>query len=202
MAHYYTNNTDLKSEKRNIVFRYRGHQITFVGDNGVFSKEKIDYGSRVLLDAMDINENQKSLLDVGCGYGTIGVSLKCEYPWLHVEMVDVNQRAINLTQESIEINKLIDIIAYESYIYDNVDRTFDVIVSNPPIRAGKKVVFDILEKAKDHLNDNGELIVVIQKKQGAPSAKKKMEETFGNCEVISRDKGYFILKSIKTNADF
>ncbi len=202
MAHYFTNNTDLKSEKRTIVFRFRDHHITFVGDNGVFSKEKIDYGSRVLLDAVEIKENHKSLLDVGCGYGTLGVSLKTVYPWLHVEMVDVNERAINLTQESIEINKLNDIIAYESYIYDNVKNSFDVIVSNPPIRAGKKVVFEILEKAKDHLNDNGELFVVIQKKQGAPSAKKKMEETFGNCEVISRDKGYFILKSIKTDTDF
>lgn len=202
MAHYYTNNTDLKSDKKSINFQYRGHSITFIGDNGVFSKERIDYGSRVLLDAMDVRKDQKSLLDVGCGYGTLGVSLKTIYPWLHVEMVDVNERALNLTQESIEINKLMDIIAYESYIYDKVENSFDIIVSNPPIRAGKKVVFEILEKAKDHLNDQGELIVVIQKKQGAPSAKAKMEETFGNCEVISRDKGYFILKSIKTNADF
>ncbi len=201
MTHYYTNNKDLKSEKKNIIFNYRGHSITFIGDHGVFSKERVDYGSRVLLDAIELNESHKSLLDVGCGYGTIGVSLKTVHPWLHVEMVDVNERAINLTQESIEINKLNDIIAYESYIYDKVEGSFDVIVSNPPIRAGKKVVFEILEKAKDHLNDYGALIVVIQKKQGAPSAKAKMEETFGNCEIISRDKGYFILKSIKMNAN-
>ena len=84
-----------------------------------------------------------------------------------------------------------------SSIYENVSHCFDVIVSNPPIRAGKKVVFDILEKAYDHLNNQGELVIVIQKKQGAPSAKKKMEEVFGNCEIVKRDKGYFILKSIK-----
>ena len=74
---------------------------------------------------------------------------------------------------------------------------YDVIISNPPIRAGKKVVFEILEKAYDHLNVNGELWIVIQKKQGAPSAKKKMEEVFGNCEVVTKDKGYYILKSMK-----
>ena len=88
-----------------------------------------------------------------------------------------------------------------SFAYENVVGTFDVIVSNPPIRAGKKVVFEILEKAFDFLNENGELIVVIQKKQGAPSAQKKMNEVFGNCEIIKRDKGYFILKSIR-NTDF
>ena len=82
-------------------------------------------------------------------------------------------------------------------VYENVKDTFDIIVSNPPIRAGKKIVFEILEKAYDHLNNQGELFIVIQKKQGAPSAKKKMEDVFGNCEIIKRDKGYFILKSVK-----
>ena len=112
-------------------------------------------------------------------------------------MVDVNERAIALANESIEYNQENDIIAYKSSVYENVKDTFDIIVSNPPIRAGKKIVFEILEKAYDHLNNQGELFIVIQKKQGAPSAKKKMEDVFGNCEIIKRDKGYFILKSVK-----
>ena len=186
MSHYYTNNVDLETHETRIPFQYRKHQLTFISDIGVFSKERVDYGSRVLLDCMDIQANQRSLLDVGCGYGTLGVSLKKEYPWLHVEMVDVNERAVHLANQSCQYN---------------VVGTFDVIVSNPPIRAGKKVVFEILEKAFDFLNENGELIVVIQKKQGAPSAQKKMNEVFGNCEIIKRDKGYFILKSIR-NTDF
>lgn len=197
MAHYYTNNIDLKSQEIHIPFRYREHKLVFISDNGVFSKERVDYGSRVLLDAINITKQQKRLLDVGCGYGTLGISLKKEYPWLDIEMVDVNERAIHLANASIEYNDVSQIRAYKSYIYENVEGLFDVIVSNPPIRAGKKVVFEILEKARDFLNDDGELIVVIQKKQGAPSAKKKMEEVFGNCEIIKRDKGYFILKSIK-----
>ena len=146
---------------------------------------------------MNIQSHQKTLLDVGCGYGTLGISLKKAYPWLHVEMVDVNERAIALANESIEHNQENDIIAYKSSVYENVKDTFDIIVSNPPIRAGKKIVFEILEKAYDHLNNQGELFIVIQKKQGAPSAKKKMEDVFGNCEIIKRDKGYFILKSVK-----
>lgn len=197
MTHYYTNNVDLKSQETHIPFTYRKHQITFISDFGVFSKERVDYGSRVLLECMDITEKQKSLLDVGCGYGTLGISLKKEYPWLHVDMIDINERAVHLANESILYNKVEDIRAYVSHIYDNVTDSFDVIVSNPPIRAGKKVVFEILEKAYDHLNNCGELIVVIQKKQGAPSAKKKMEEVFGNCEILKRDKGYFILKAVK-----
>lgn len=197
MAHYYTNNIDLKSEETTIRFCYRNHELTFVSDFGVFSKEKVDYGSRVLLDAVKLNENHKKLLDVGCGYGTLGISLKKEYPWLDVEMVDVNERAIHLAQLSIKKNEVKDIKVYKSFAYQNVGGFFDVVVSNPPIRAGKKVVFDILEGAYSHLNAQGELIVVIQKKQGAPSAKKKMEEVFGNCEIVKRDKGYFILKSIK-----
>lgn len=196
MSHYYTNNIDLKSEETHIHFQYRGHDIVFVSDYGVFSKDKIDYGTRVLLDVMDISDQKKRLLDVGCGYGTIGIALKKIYPYLEVEMVDVNERAIHLTNESIKYNNLQDIVAYKSCVYENVKGSFDIIVSNPPIRAGKKVVFEILEGAYHFLNKSGELIVVIQKKQGAPSAKKKMEEVFGNCEIIKRDKGYFVLKSV------
>ena len=201
MSHYYTNNVDLETHQTHIPFTYRKHQLTFISDIGVFSKERVDYGSRVLLGCMDIQTNQKSLLDVGCGYGTLGISLKKEYPWLHVEMVDVNERAVYLANQSCQYNDVEDIQAYLSFAYENVEGTFDVIVSNPPIRAGKKVVFEILEKAFDYLNENGELIIVIQKKQGAPSAQKKMNEVFGNCEIIKRDKGYFILKSIR-NTDF
>lgn len=197
MAHYYTNNIDLKSQEEKISFEYRNHNITFISDFGVFSKDKIDYGSRALLDVVEIDDAKQTLLDVGCGYGTLGVSLKTVYPWLSVDMVDVNERAVNLANKSIAQNKLHGIHAFVSYIYENVTKSYDVIISNPPIRAGKKVVFEILENAYDHLNKDGILLIVIQKKQGAPSAMKKMEEVFGNCEVVDRNKGYYILKSVR-----
>jgi len=197
MTHYYTNNIDLESHEVHIPFEYRDHHIVFISDYGVFSKERVDYGTRVLLNCMQIDQTKQRLLDVGCGYGVIGISLKKEYPWLKIEMVDVNERAVHLANASIKYNHVESIKAYRSSVYENVEGTFDIIVSNPPIRAGKKVVFEILEKAYNYLNIDGELFIVIQKKQGAPSAKKKMEEVFGNCEVVKRDKGYFVLKSRK-----
>lgn len=197
MNHYYSKNVNLESNEEKMIFHYKGNDITFIGDNGVFSKQRVDYGSRVLLNTIELNDCYKSLLDVGCGYGTFGVSLKKVYPHLHVEMVDINERAVLLANKSIALNDVEDAIAYQSFVYENVKGTFDVIVSNPPIRAGKQVVFEILEKAYDYLNEEGFLMIVIQKKQGAPSAKKKMEEVFGNCEVVNKDKGYYILKSVK-----
>lgn len=197
MNHYYSKTVNLESNEEKMIFHYKGHDITFITDNGVFSKQRVDYGSRVLLDAIELNENHKSLLDVGCGYGTFGISLKKVYPDIYVEMVDINERAVALTNKAIDLNGIDNIKAYQSYIYENVDGKFDVVISNPPIRAGKKVVFEILEKSYDYLNEQGFLMIVIQKKQGAPSAKKKMEEIFGNCEIVTKDKGYYILKSVK-----
>lgn len=111
-------------------------------------------------------------------------------------MVDVNDRAIELAKLNAKNNN-IQANIYKSYIYENVQGSYDVIVTNPPVRAGKEVVTTILSEAIDHLNDQGSLWVILQKKQGAPSAKKKMEEVFGNCEIVKRDKGYYLLHSVK-----
>lgn len=195
MKHYYTNNEDLESSPEQFIYHYRGKELTFISDNGVFSKKMIDYGSRVLLDTINIDASKKSLLDVGCGYGTFGVSLKSAYPFLRVEMVDVNERAIDLAKKNIQNNNL-DAKVYLSSVYDNVTGKYDLIVTNPPIRAGKEIVTRILVESKEHLNDDGEIWVVIQKKQGAPSAKKNLEAVFRNVTIEKKDKGYYILKAV------
>ena len=167
--------------------------MTFQTDAGVFSKKMIDYGSQVLLKSLHLEEG-KSLLDVGCGYGTIGLTLAKVY---HVDttMIDINNRALALAEKNATLNNVaVDI--FQSDIYENVTKQFDYIVSNPPIRAGKAVVHQVISGAKNHLSENGTLTIVIQKKQGAPSAKAKMEEVFGNCEIIRKDKGYYILESV------
>ncbi|MCD7840373.1 MAG: methyltransferase, partial [Erysipelotrichaceae bacterium] len=112
MTHYYTDNSSLESHKTKITFRYYQHQITYISDIGVFSKERIDYGSRVLLENIHL-DHVHSLLDVGCGYGTLGIALKYIYPKLQVEMIDINNRAVELANESINYNHLENIIAYQ-----------------------------------------------------------------------------------------
>ena len=195
MKHYFTDNTDLKSEQSQFIFRFHKYDLLFTSDNGVFSKSMIDYGSRVLLDNIEIT-NEKTLLDVGCCYGTFGICLNKVYPHLNVDMVDVNDRALELAKLNAKNNNIHANI-YKSFIYENVQGSYDVIVTNPPVRAGKEVVTTILQESIEHLNENGSLWVILQKKQGAPSAKKKMEEVFGNCEIVKRDKGYYLLHSVK-----
>lgn len=195
MKHYFTDNTDLKSEQSQFIFRFHKYDLLFTSDNGVFSKSMIDYGSRVLLDNIEIT-NEKKLLDVGCGYGTFGICLNKVYSHLNVDMVDVNDRALELAKLNAKNNNIHANI-YKSFIYENVQGSYDVIVTNPPVRAGKEVVTTILQESIEHLNENGSLWVILQKKQGAPSAKKKMEEVFGNCEIVKRDKGYYLLHSVK-----
>lgn len=195
MKHYFTDNTDLESSPSQFVFHYRDYDFLFTSDIGVFSKSMIDYGSRVLLECFEKNE-EKSLLDVGCGYGTFGVCLKKVYPEVKVDMIDVNDRALHLASLNAK-NNHVDVHVYKSSVYDDVTQMYDIVVSNPPVRAGKQIVTEILTGAYEHLNNGGSLWIVLQKKQGAPSAKKKMTEVFGNCEIMKRDKGYYILKSIK-----
>lgn len=199
MNHYYTNNTDLKSEIRTIKYTYKNATVSFKTDSGVFSKEHIDFGTNVLLNSLEDLSTYKKLLDVGCGYGTIGLSIAKAYNHLLVDMVDINERAVRLANLNAKENKIDNAVAITSNIYENVRGTYDVVISNPPIRAGKKVVFEIVEKAKEHLNLNGFIYVVIQKKQGAPSLINKMEEVYGNIEIINKEKGYYIIKSVKNN---
>lgn len=200
--YYYSEHPDVEHQERRWNFSLLGNEFQFVTDNGVFSKRTVDFGSRTLLSALEATskfENlQGTVLDVGCGYGPIGLAIAKRYPQLKVEMVDVNHLALDLAKENAKSNEINNVDIFASDIYAQVDKSdYQAIVSNPPIRAGKKIVHQILEGAFDHLQIGGTLTVVIQKKQGAPSAKKKMEEVFGNCEMIARNKGYQILQSQK-----
>ena len=168
--------------------------MKFLTDAGVFSKKMIDFGSQVLLSCLSFQQGE-SILDVGCGYGPLGLSL-VKAQGIHATMVDVNTRALDLAQKNADLNQ-VEAKIFQSNVYDQVEGSFDHIISNPPIRAGKKVVHEVLSGSFDHLNPGGDLTIVIQKKQGAPSAKAKMEEVFGNCEILKKDKGYYILRSEK-----
>lgn len=198
--HYYTKNPETESKETSWTFPLRGREFRFISDSGVFSKKTVDFGSRLLIESFRMNETVAGdILDVGCGYGPMGLALAHAYPARLVEMVDVNERALSLARRNAEANNIRNVKVYESNTYDQVPegRQFAAIVSNPPIRAGKQVVHRILSEAHTHLLPGGTLTVVIQKKQGAPSAEQKMLEVFGNAEVIARDKGYWIIQSVK-----
>ncbi len=191
---YYAQNPDAQHDIHDLQVQLLGEIFNFYTDSGVFSKKMIDYGSQVLLSALNFSADQ-SLLDVGCGYGPLGISL-AKVQCLEVTMVDINQRALDLAQKNAQRNG-VRVKVFQSNVYEAVEGSFDHIISNPPIRAGKKVVHEVLSGSFDHLNPGGDLTIVIQKKQGAPSAKAKMEEVFGNCEILKKDKGYYILRSEK-----
>ncbi len=181
--HYYTENPDTAHDFEQWSFELRGKNFHFVTDSGVFSRDTVDYGSRVL--------------DVGCGYGPVGLALAyaSQRP---VEMIDINQRAVDLAKGNAQRNGIEQVDIHQSNIYAQLNQpAYAAILSNPPIRAGKEVVHEILTGAFPLLKAGGTLTIVIQKKQGAPSAQKKMQETFGNAEIIKKDKGYYIIQSVK-----
>lgn len=197
MNHYYENNENLNSEIINIDFYFRGKNLHFESDNGVFSKRSIDFGSLTLLQYVKNLKDVKRVLDVGCGYGTIGITLASIYQDTLFDMVDVNLRAVKLAKQNAINNNTLNVNVFESNVYENVKNKYDLIITNPPIRAGKNVVHNILLNGIEHLNDLGELWCVIQKKQGAPSAIKAMEEVYSKVEVVAKEKGYYIIKGVK-----
>nr|MBU6825537.1 class I SAM-dependent methyltransferase [Streptococcus mitis] len=191
---YYAENPDAAHDIHELRVDLLGEKMTFLTDAGVFSKKMVDFGSQLLLKCLEVNQGE-TVLDVGCGYGPLGLSLAKAYG-VQATMVDINNRALDLARQNAERNK-VEATIFQSNIYGQVEGKFDHVISNPPIRAGKQVVHEIIENSKDFLETGGDLTIVIQKKQGAPSAKSKMEDVFGNCEIVKKDKGYYILRSVK-----
>lgn len=197
--HYFSQQPQSKSSPKTWSYQLKGKEYTFTSDYGVFSKNEIDYGSRLLITQFIESKVSGSVLDLGCGYGPIGITIANTYPNRKIVFADVNERALRLAEQNAVENKIQNVEFVKSDRFVNLaDYTFASIVTNPPIRAGKKVVHAMIEESRSALDMNGELWVVIQKKQGAPSAKGKLMDVFGNVEVVARDKGYFLLKAVKT----
>lgn len=202
-THYFTDNRHLRENRKEISFRFWCFTLRFTTDNGVFSKDGVDFGTRVFLDTLMAHQDElgEELLDVGCGYGVIGICMKKALPNKWVTMIDVNPRAVELAKLNASINET-EINVCVSDVYQAINgNTFSDIITNPPIRAGKAVIYAIFEQAYDHLYDNGRLWIVIRKAQGALSAQRFVQSIFGNCEIIQKEKGYMILQAIKKQAN-
>jgi 16S rRNA (guanine1207-N2)-methyltransferase len=195
--HYYTERPNVESKPFQWTYMLRGHQFLFTVDQGVFSKKEVDFGSRLLIETFVEPTVPGNILDVGCGYGPIGLALAKNFPHRMVDMIDVNERAIELAEKNKRQNKIENARIYISNLFERVEGQFAAIVTNPPIRAGKAVVHAIFEQSANYLLPKGELWVVIQKKQGAPSALEKLNMIFAQVDVVEKKKGYFIIRAQK-----
>lgn len=187
MSHYFTNDY-VKSEEKTVKVIIKNTHLKFIVDNGVFSKKGLDFGTRTLLE--NIQDIKGDVLDFGCGYGPIGIFIK-KTSSSNVDMIDINDRAISLAKKNAKLNK-VDVNIFKSNIYENIDKKYDYIITNPPIRVGKKILYEILFKAKEYLKENGKLLFVINKNGGAKSVLKDLEKEY-EVDVITKNKGFYII---------
>lgn len=190
MSYYFDKETNVESNEITIHTKINNNLYTFKTDNNVFSKKGLDFGTRSLLENIDIKNINGDVLDFGCGYGPIGIYIASNTN-SKVDMIDINERALNLARINAKINK-VDVNIFESNIYSNINKKYDYIITNPPIRVGKKILYEILIRAKDHLSEKGHLIFVINKDQGAKSVMKDMSNYY-DVNLLNKNKGFFVI---------
>ena len=193
--HYYTNNPTSEHEERSFRAVFAGRVLAFDTDAGVFSKQHVDPGSELLCKALPDTLGSR-VLDMGCGWGAMTIMTLARFPKAEITMADVNERALALAVSNVEKNHM-KATAILSDGFEKVEGEFDAVITNPPIRAGKAVIYKMFEDAKAHLVPGGALYLVIRKQQGAPSALKFLKELYGKAEVIERDGGYWIIECVK-----
>ncbi|MFO7612089.1 MAG: methyltransferase [Clostridia bacterium] len=195
--HYFAGEPSSEYIENFIEREINGRKFGFHTASGVFSRNAVDFGTMLLIETVlgDLPSAATEILDMGCGYGPIGISIAAFNGERRIKMADINERAIELSEKNINHNKIKNAVAVKSDGFGNITGNFDVIITNPPIRAGKKTVYSIFEGAHDHLSKDGVFYCVIQKKQGAESAQKELLRIFGNCETISKKSGYRIFKT-------
>ena len=189
MSHYFENDKKVQSEERKTKVIIKNKSFTFITDNGVFSKKGLDFGTRTLLEALP-DYIQGDVLDIGCGYGPIGIYLKSTYE-VSVDMIDINLRSLKLATKNAKLNN-VNVSIFESDAFNNVDKKYDYIITNPPIRVGKEKLYNIIFGSMEHLKEKGELWFVINKNQGAKSMLTDLNNKH-RAEVVEKNKGFFII---------
>ena len=195
MGQYFDNDKNIKSERKIIKFNFDNKVFSIYSDNGVFSKDRFDYGTRVLLNSIDIDKLSGNVLDLGCGVGVVGLILGTINKNISIDMVDINERAINLTKNNLILNS-VKANVFVSDIYSNIDNKYDFIITNPPIRAGKNVIRGFLLGSYDYLKDDGILYFVMRKDHGVKSMIKELSVKF-NTSIVNKDKGFYVVLCTK-----
>ena len=200
MEHYFTNNPTSESNEHEIKYLLNDKPFKFMVDNGVFSKAHVDIATDFMLKTIINEDIHGNVLDVGCGYGVIGIVLS-KFFEIKCKMLDINERALGLAKKNITLNgcKNIDTIESDGFEAIKDDEKFDIIVTNPPIRAGKQVIYAMYEEAYKHLKDDGAFYLVINKKHGAPSTITFLKTMFASCEVLDKKTGFNVIKCSKKN---
>ena len=188
MSYYFTNDKNLKSNEQVKKIVIKNIPFSFYTDNGVFSKKGLDFGTRTLLENLPLLSGD--ILDLGCGYGPIGIYLSKN---ANVDMIDVNERSIALTLKNAELNNT-KVNAFISNGYENISRKYDYIVTNPPIRVGKKILYDLLFNAKNYLKEDGKLYLVVNKDQGAKTLVNDLKKQY-IVNIIIKNKGFYIIEA-------
>ena len=191
--HYYTESPNSAHDERRVAVNALGNELTFVTDAGVFSRDGLDRGTEVLLEALPPLAGR--VLDLGCGWGAVGVALGRRYPELEIVMTDINSRAVELARRNLAENRVRGTVL-QGDGFAAVEGRFDAIVTNPPIRAGKTVIYSLFDQAREYLKPGGALYVVIRKQQGAPSALKYLKEIYAQAETVGRGSGFHVLRAL------
>ena len=191
MGHYFINDDNLKSDIKEFQTEFENQVFKFKTDNGVFSKGELDFGSYLLISTVLKENILGNILDLGCGYGVIGIILN-KLRNVYVDLIDVNKRAIHLTKLNIADNECSNINCFLSDGYENIDKKYNIIISNPPIRVGKEKLYNLIITSKEHLLDNGKIYLVIRKEQGAKSFINDMEKYY-KIDILEKKKGFFVI---------
>ena len=195
MSQYFDNDKNIKSERKIIKFNFDNKDFSIYSDNGVFSKDRFDYGTRVLLNSVDVDKLFGNVLDLGCGLGVVGIILGTFNKGINIDMVDINERAIDLAKNNLVLNN-VKANVFVSDIYSNIDKKYDFIITNPPIRAGKNVIRGFLLGSYDYLKDDGILYFVMRKDHGVKSMIKELSVKF-NTSIVNKDKGFYVVLCTK-----
>ena len=196
MSHYFVDDPNLRSARKSFDYAFGNEHFTFTTDFGVFAKGHADFGTYLLLKYAMQHQLGDAILDLGCGYGVVGVILKRLLPQAHIDMVDVNSRAVELAKYNAAKNQC-DVSAYLTEDIISLQKTYHSILFNPPIRAGKRVIYELYKKAHQILEKGGHLFLVVRRQHGAESHIQELKELFKDVSILGKEAGYWLLKADK-----